>query len=153
MQRFGRRHRLGVAVAGALACVLLLGAGLAGRRDGLATALVHAPWWTLTLAAALQIVALLARTEAWHVTIAAAGGQVARRVLFRASSAQVFGSLLNGQLGAAARIFTLRRSCSAACPQVPTLIAAEVPILTVEAALAGITSFTLVGPRGLPWWS
>jgi hypothetical protein len=65
----------------------------------------------------------------------------------------VFGSLLNGQLGAAARICALRRSSSEVCPQVPTLIAAEVPILAVEAALAALTSFTLVGPLGLPWWS
>jgi hypothetical protein len=78
---------------------------------------------------------------------------VARRVLFRASSTQVFGSLLNGQLGAAARILALKRSRSISCPQVPTLIAAEVPILAVEAALAALTSFTLVGPLGLPWWT
>jgi hypothetical protein len=36
---------------------------------------------------------------------------------------------------------------------VPTLIAAEVPILSVEIALAALSSFTLVGPLGLPWWS
>ena len=153
LQGFGRRHRVTVAVAGALACAVLLGLVLGARRDQLAKALATAPWWTLTLAAVLQVVALLARTEAWHVTIEAAGGRVSRRVLFRASSTQVFGSLLNGQLGAAARIFALRRSSAAVCPQVPTLIAAEVPILTVEAALAALTSFTLVGPLGLPWWS
>ena len=153
LQRFARRHRVAVAIAGALASVLLLGLLLAARREGLASALSGAPWWTLTLAAALQVVALLARTEAWHLTIQAAGGRVSRRVLFRASSTQVFGSLLNGQLGAAARILALRRSSSEVCPQVPTLIAAEVPILAVEAALAALTSFTLVGPLGLPWWS
>jgi hypothetical protein len=35
---------------------------------------------------------------------------------------------------------------------VPTLIAAEFPILAVEAMLAAAASFTLVGPLGLPWW-
>jgi hypothetical protein len=35
---------------------------------------------------------------------------------------------------------------------VPALIAAEVPILAIEAALAALASFTLVGPLGLPWW-
>jgi uncharacterized membrane protein YbhN (UPF0104 family) len=152
LQGFGRRHRVTVAVAGALACAVLLGLVLGARRDQLAKALATAPWWTLTLAAVLQVVALLARTEAWHVTIEAAGGRVSRRVLFRASSTQVFGSLLNGQLGAAARIFALRRSSAAVCPQVPTLIAAEVPILAIEAGLAALASFTLVGPLGLPWW-
>ena len=32
------------------------------------------------------------------------------------------------------------------------MIAAEVPILSIEAALAALASFTLVGPLGLPWW-
>jgi uncharacterized membrane protein YbhN (UPF0104 family) len=153
MQAFGRRHRVIVAVTGALTSAFLLSLLLAARRGELATALASAPWWKLVLAAGLQLVALLARTEAWHLTIEAAGGQMARRVLFRASSAQVFGSLLNGQLGAAARIVALRRSRSDHCPQVPTLIAAEVPILAVETALAAIASFTLIGPLGLPWWS
>jgi uncharacterized membrane protein YbhN (UPF0104 family) len=153
LQALGRRHRLAVALVGAVASALMLGALLAARRGELATALTSAPWWTLTLAAILQVVALLARTEAWHLTIAAAGGRVGRRVLFRASSAQVFGSLLNGQLGAAVRIVALRRSRCGLCPQLPTLIAAEVPILSIEAALAGLTSFTLVGPLGLPWWT
>ena len=34
----------------------------------------------------------------------------------------------------------------------PALIAAEVPILAMEAGLAALASFTLVGPLGLPWW-
>jgi uncharacterized membrane protein YbhN (UPF0104 family) len=150
---FGRRHRVVVALAGAFVSALSLAALLARHRAGFATAISDAPWWTLAAAAILQVIALLARTEAWHLTIEKAGGRVARRVLFRASSMQVLGSLLTGQLGAAARIVALRRSSSAVCPQVPTLIAAEVPILAVEALLAAVTSFTLVEPLGLPWWS
>jgi uncharacterized membrane protein YbhN (UPF0104 family) len=98
-------------------------------------------------------VALVARSEAWHITIEAAGGAVGRRVLYRASSMQVLGGVLNGHLGVAARIAALRRSSPDVCPQVPTLVAAEFPILAVEAALAAFASFTLVAPRGLPWWS
>jgi uncharacterized membrane protein YbhN (UPF0104 family) len=103
--------------------------------------------------ALLQIVALVARSEAWHLTIEAAGGTVERRILYRASSMQVLGSVINGQLGVAARIAALRRSSPAVSPQVPTLIAAEFPILAIEAALAALTSFTLVAPLGLPFWS
>ena len=86
------------------------------------------------------------------MTIEAAGGTVDRRVLYRASSMQVLGSVLNGQLGVAARIAALRRSSPTVSPQVPTLIAAEFPILAVEATLAALASFTLVVPLGLPWW-
>jgi hypothetical protein len=65
---------------------------------------------------------------------------------------QVLGGVVNSQLGVAARIAALRRSSPEVCPQVPTLIAAEFPILAVEALLAALASFTLVGPLGLPWW-
>jgi hypothetical protein len=71
----------------------------------------------------------------------------------RASSMQVLGSLLSGRLGAAARIVALRRSSREVCPQVPTLIAAEVPILCAEVALVALTSFTLVGPLDLASWT
>ncbi|WP_272476339.1 hypothetical protein [Baekduia alba] len=127
-------------------------AALAGRRDEFTTALSSAPLTILLVAALLQVVALLSRTEAWHLSIEAAGGTVARRILYRASSMQVVGSVLNGQLGVAARIAALRRSSPTVSPQVPTLIAAEFPILAVEASLAALTSFTLIGPLGLPWW-
>jgi hypothetical protein len=60
--------------------------------------------------------------------------------------------VLNGHLGVAARIAALRRSCGDSCPQVSTLVAAEFPILAVEAMLAAAASFTLVVPLGLPWW-
>jgi hypothetical protein len=76
---------------------------------------------------------------------------VARRVLYRASSVQVLGGLINGHLGVAARIAAVRRSSPDVCPPVPTLIAAEFPVLAVEATLAALTSFTPVGPLGLPW--
>jgi uncharacterized membrane protein YbhN (UPF0104 family) len=130
----------------------LLAALLAGRREEFTTALSSASAWTLVVATLLQVVALVSRSEAWHLTIEAAGGTVNRRVLYRASSMQVLGGVLNGHLGVAARIAALRRSSPHVCPQVPTLVAAEFPILAVEAALAALASFTLVAPLGLPWW-
>ena len=147
-----RRRRTAITVAGSLATAGVLVLVLSGRRHEFATALSGAAAWLLLATALLQVVALLARSEAWHLSIQAAGGTVARRVLYRASSAQVLGSLVNGQLGVAARIAALRHSSPEVSPQVPTLIAAEFPILTVEAALAALTSFTLIGPLGLPWW-
>jgi hypothetical protein len=63
------------------------------------------------------------------------------------------GSLVNAQLGAAARIGALRRSAPKDSPRVAPLIAAELPIMAVEATLGALASVTLVGPLGLPWWS
>jgi cold shock CspA family protein/uncharacterized membrane protein YbhN (UPF0104 family) len=146
-----RRRRI-VAVIGSLAAAGILALVLAGHRDDFATALSRASLGVLALAAMLQVVALLARTEAWHRTIEAAGGTVARRPLYRASSMGYVGSLLNAQLGTVARIGALRRSSPADAPGVATLLAAELPILAIEAGLAALTSVTLIGPLGLPWW-
>jgi hypothetical protein len=153
VRAFTRRHQVLITVVGSLGSAAVLAIMLAGRRDEFAAALSSAALGVVAVTVVLQIVALLARSEAWHLTIRAAGGTVERRVLYRASSMQVVGSVINGHLGVAARIAALRRSSPTVCPQVPTLVAAEFPILAVEAALAAVTSFTLVGPLGLPWWA
>jgi uncharacterized membrane protein YbhN (UPF0104 family) len=152
LRTFGRRHRTAITVVGSLVSAAILALVLAGRRDEFAHALSSATAWVLAVTVLLQIVALLVRTEAWHLTIEAAGGTVPRRFLYRASSMGVLGGLLNAQAAVAARIAALRRSSPDVSPRVPTLIAAEFPIVTVEATLAALASFTLVVPLGLPWW-
>jgi uncharacterized membrane protein YbhN (UPF0104 family) len=152
LRRFGRRRRTLIMVLGSIVTAAVLAFVLAGRRHEFASALSEATVGVLAVAVLLQIVALLARSEAWHLSITAAGGTVDRRVLYRASSMAVLGSVLNGQVGVGVRIAALRRSSPTVSPQVPTLIAAEFPILAVEATLAALTSFTLVAPLGLPWW-
>jgi uncharacterized membrane protein YbhN (UPF0104 family) len=139
-------------VVGSLATAAVLVLLLAGRRDEFTTALTSAAAWVLVVTVLLQALALVARSEAWHLTIESAGGEVERRILYRASSMQVLGSVINGHLGVAARIAALRRSSPDASPQVSTLVAAEFPILAVEGTLAALASFTLVAPLGLPWW-
>jgi uncharacterized membrane protein YbhN (UPF0104 family) len=149
---FARRRRTLLTVVGSLVTAAILAFVLAGRRAEFAAALGDAAAWVLAVAVLLQIVALLVRSEAWHLSIEAAGGTVERRVLYRASSVGVLGGLLNAQMAVAVRIGALRRSSPTVSPQVPTLIAAEFPILAIEATLAALTSFTLVVPLGLPWW-
>ena len=142
---FGRRRRTALTVACSLIVTVLLVSLLAGRRDEFTEALASASVLVIAVATLLQVVALVSRSEAWHITIEAAGGSIDRRVLYRASSMQVLGGVLNSHLGVAARIAALRRSSPDGCPQVSTLVAAEFPILAVEAMLAAIASFTLVG--------
>jgi hypothetical protein len=151
LPRTQRRSAL-ITVTGALAVTGVLVYVLADRRDVFGTALGAAPVWILVTATALQLLALVSRTEAWRICVVAAGGTVGRRRLFRAASLGYLGSQLNSSVGTAARIAALRRAAPDECPRVPALVAAEVPILAIEAALAALTSFTLVGPLGLPWW-
>jgi hypothetical protein len=148
----GRRRSVLTTIAGALVVTGVLCFVLADRRDEFAVALGAAPIWVLVAASALQLLALVSRTEAWHVCVGAAGGTVGRRRLYWAASLGYIGCQLNSQIGTAARIGALRRAAPEEVPRVPALIAAEVPILTVEAALAALASFTLVGPLGLPLW-
>jgi uncharacterized membrane protein YbhN (UPF0104 family) len=130
---------------------LAVAAVLIDRRDAFAAALHGAPVWLLGCAVALQLLALLARSEAWRMCVGAAGSTVTRRRTFRASALGGMVGIVNGQAGLAARIAALRRS-PGECPKAGALVAAEFPIIAVEAGLAALTSFTLLGPLGLPWW-
>ena len=147
--RHGGRFTTVASVAASLAVVALL----VGKWNELSAGISGASPYVIVVAVALQVVALVSRTEAWNGCVRASGGAVGRRTLYRASSVGCVGNLLNSQLGAAARIATLRRLAPEESPRLPALVAAELPILTVEAMLAALTSFTLVGPLGLPWWT
>jgi uncharacterized membrane protein YbhN (UPF0104 family) len=138
---------VGVAVTAVLVAVV------ARHRDEFLTALSSATLGVILALAALQLVAVLTRTEAWHVAVEAAGGKVARRPLYRAASLGYLGSLLNAQLGTAARVAVLRKMHPDDSPRVPALIAAEVPIVVVEGLFGALASFTLIAPLGLPWWT
>jgi uncharacterized membrane protein YbhN (UPF0104 family) len=150
-RRPGRRRAV-TTVVGALVATGVLAYVLSSRRHEFGEALQAAPVAILAVATALQLVALVARTEAWHVCVTAAGGQAGRRCLYRAAGVGYLASQLTSHLATAARIAALRRSAPDESPRVPALIAAEVPIITIEGVLAVLTSFTLVGPLGLPWW-
>jgi len=147
-----RRHPTAVSVAGSLVVAAALAVALAGHGHEFLTALGSAPLWVLAAAVGLHIFWLVARSEAWSVCIGAAGGSVGRRRLYRASSVGYLGNIFNGQFGLAVRIAALRRSAPADSPRTHVLVAAELPIVVIEAALAAICSFTLVGPLGIPWW-
>lgn len=146
-------RRSGLTVVASIAASIGLVVVLVRDWDKLQAGITGAAAAVIALAVALQVVALVSRSEAWRVCVHASGGTVSRRKLYRASSIGCVGNLLNAELGTAARIAALRRSAPEETPRVPALIAAELPILFVEAALAALTSFTLVGPLGLPWWS
>src|SRR4051794_4331804 len=153
IRRFQQRHprRVGIGLATLVTAVIVI--ALWGKRDEFVTAFKQAPLWLLGCAVLLQIVALLTRTEAWRICVLAAGGTIGRRRLYRASSMGYVGSLVNAQLGTAARIAALRRTAPEESPRIAPLLTAEVPIMVVEGMLAAIASVTLIAPLGLPWWA
>ena len=146
------RRRIAISVGGALVVGALLAYVLAGRGAQFSSALRTAPITFLALSVLLQIGALLARTEAWTICVRAAGGTVNRRVLFRSAAAGCIASIVNGSVGMAVRVASVRRAAPQTTPRASALVAAEVPIITVELALVAIFSFTLVAPLGVPLW-
>jgi uncharacterized membrane protein YbhN (UPF0104 family) len=146
-----RRHPL--TALGTLLAVGVLALVLAGRWGQFARAAIAAPLWALAVAVALQIASLLARTEAWNVSVHAAGGTVDRRRLYRAAGVGYLGNIVNGELGFAARIASLRRAAPREAPKAVVLATTEIPIVLMEVTLATLFSFTLVAPLSLPWWT
>ena len=146
------RRRIAVSVCGAVAVAALLVYVLAGRGSQFGAALRTAPLTLVGLAVLLQIGALLTRTEAWAICVRAAGGTVSRRVLFRSAAFGCVASIVNGSVGMAVRISSVRRAAPLTTPRAPALVAAEVPVITVELALVALFSFTLVAPLGVPLW-
>ena len=146
------RRRIAVSLGGTVVVAGLLAYVLAGRGAQFSAAVRTAPITLVALSVLLQIGALLTRTEAWTVCVRAAGGTVSRRVLFRSAAFGCIASIVNGSVGMAVRIATVRRAAPQATPRAPALVAAEVPIITVELVLVAIFSFTLVSPLGVPLW-
>jgi hypothetical protein len=146
------RRRIAVSVGGAAAVTTLLVYVLAGRGSQFSAALRTAPLTLVGLSVLLQIGALLTRTEAWAICVRAAGGTVSRRVLFRSAVFGCVASIVNGSVGMAVRIASVRGVAPLTTPGAPALVAAEVPIITVELALVALFSFTLVAPLGVPLW-
>ena len=142
---------MAVTVIGTLVVSALLAAGLWNKRDDFADAFSSASALTLVAAVGTQVVWLLARSEAWHVCVEAAGGSVDRRRLHRAAAVGYVGNVFNS-VGLGMRIAALRRSAPDHSPLPSVLIAAELPIVVVEIALAAVLCFTLISPLGLPWW-
>jgi uncharacterized membrane protein YbhN (UPF0104 family) len=149
---FVARRRTPLTVVGTLLAVGVLVFVLAGRWGQFTSAAAGAPWWALTAAVALQAMSLLSRTEAWNVCVHAAGGTVDRRRVYRSAAFGYLGNIVNGELGFAARIASLRRAAPRESPKAVVLAATEIPIVLMEVALATLFSFTLVAPLSLPWW-
>jgi uncharacterized membrane protein YbhN (UPF0104 family) len=74
------RRRAFLSLLGTLVVAGALGFELAGRRGQFTTALHAAPIWIVAVAVLLQVIALLARTGAWHVCVRATGATVTRRL-------------------------------------------------------------------------
>lgn len=126
---------------------------LAHHRHDFAQALGTVPLVTLLAAIVLHVVTVVARTEAWVVSIRAAGAGTERRALFQIGSLGFAANVISSSIGAALRIWALRRKDAANVPSAPALVAAEMPVLAIQLILTGFMAFSLSGALGAPWWT
>jgi uncharacterized membrane protein YbhN (UPF0104 family) len=139
----------------ALGAALLAGiaAMLVHHRHDFTQAVETVPLVVLLTAAVLHVGTVVARTAAWAVSVRAAGAATERRALFQIASLGFAANVISGSLGTAVRIWALRRKGGANVPSAPALVAAEVPVLSIQLILTGFMAFSLSGPLGAPWWT
>jgi uncharacterized membrane protein YbhN (UPF0104 family) len=145
------RRCLTVLLAAGLLTAMLV--ALAGHRRAFLDAIVGVPSATLVLAAALHVGSVVARSEAWTVSVRAAGGTLDRRGSYQIASLGFAANVLSASLGAAVRIWALRTKARDHAPSAPALVAAEVPVLAIHGVVTALMSVSLIGPLGAPWWT
>ena len=128
-------------------------ATLAHHRDDFAHAVGTVPLAALLAAVVLHIATVVARTEAWVVSVRAAGAVTERRTLFQIASLGFAANVISSSIGAAVRIWALRRKGGANVPSAPALIAAEVPVVAIQLIVTAAMTCSLSGPLRTPWWT
>ncbi len=138
-----------------LGAALLAGiaAMLTRHRHDFAQAVGTVPLVALLTAVVLHVATVVARTEAWAVSVRAAGAGTERRTLFQVASLGFAANVISGSLGTAVRIWALRRKGGADVPSAPALVAAEVPVLAIQLLVTAVMASSLTGPLGAPWWT
>ena len=147
-----RRPRLGsaitaITVLGLVCALCVLHAGDVGAALG------SVPAWAMVGAAALHVATLVLRSEAWRLTLAAAGGDsLSRSVVHGANAAAFLAGALQSQAALPARVTLLRRLAGDRAPRPGQICVADVPIFALElcATSALLIAAVLVGHG--PWW-
>jgi hypothetical protein len=134
--------------------VAILGVGVllavcVARRDDLLAAISAVPPATLAGLAVLHLLGLVARSEAWRLSLAAIGGPApSRRVVHTANAGAFVVGSLEAHATMPARIALLRRLAPHDTPHPGHVAVADLPIFLIEVAVAAV----LLGMAG-EWWA
>jgi hypothetical protein len=119
------------------------------RRHDLGAAAVAVPPQALAALAALHLATLVARSEAWRLSLAALAGTPPSRAAIHAANAGAFvAGALEPHAALPARVALLRRLAPQELPHPTHVAVADMPILLFEAAGAAV----LLGATGA-WWA
>lgn len=112
------------------------------------------PIAALAAAVCLHVAALIMRSEAWGLSIAAIDARaLPRRIVHRANGAAFLAGALQSQAALPARVAMLRRLAGDRAPRPGQIAVADVPIFVVELLLAA--ALLVVGVAGGlgAWWT
>jgi hypothetical protein len=119
------------------------------RRHDLGAAIGDVPPQALGALAGLHLASLVARSEAWRLSLAALAGTPPSRAAIHAANAGAFvAGALEAHAALPARVALLRRLAPHQLPHPTHVAVADVPILLLEAAGAA----ALLGMTGA-WWA
>ena len=148
-----RRPRLGSAVIAITVLGLVCALCITHYHD-VAAALGSVPAWAMVGAVVLHVATLVLRSEAWRLTLAAAGGDsLSRSVVHGANAAAFLAGTLQSQAALPARVALLRRLAGDRAPRPGQICVADVPIFALElcATSALLIAAVLLAGRE-PWW-
>lgn len=141
-------------LAAPIAVLAVLGVVCARHGEDVAAALDAVPWWAIAAAVALHVAALVMRSEAWGLSIAAVDGRpLPRRVVHRANGAAFLAGAVQSQAALPTRVTMLRRLAGDHAPRPGQIAVADAPIFAVELLLtAGLLVVAVVVGLG-DWWT
>ena len=137
-----------------LVAVGLVAVVCAQHADDLSGALERVDPWIFTLAVALHLCAVTVRTEAWRVTLAAAGRVPRRTVSHWASALGFLAGIVEGHAALPTRMAVARRIAPADTPPLREMLLSDLPIYALETCLlATLLPIAVIGGVGLPAWT
>ena len=148
-----RPRSLGSAVT-AVAVLGLVCAVCVMRAEDVGKALESVSVWAAIGAVAIHVVTLVMRSDAWRLTLAAAGGDsLSRSAVHSANAAAFVAGALQSQAALPARVALLRRIAGDRAPRPGQILVADVPIFALElcATSALLIAAVLLAGRE-PWW-
>src|SRR5262245_38378136 len=128
----GNRRRLAL-ILGVVAALAALGWLCVHRGDELAPALQAVPVWAFAAVVMLHTLTLVARSEAWRLSLAAVEDRVPpRRAVHGANAGAFLIGAVDSHGALPVRIVLLRRLAPASAPKPMQIAVADVPIFLLE---------------------
>jgi hypothetical protein len=135
----------------ALAAVVIL---CATHADQLGQALDNVEPWVFVLAAAIHVMVLIVRTEAWRLTLAATGRKPELRAAHWASAIGFAAGIVEGHAALPARMATARKVAPDSTPPLTAMVLSDVPVYALELCLIiALVPLAATAEADVPTWA